>query len=965
MVKTVVSFKQSWFKNDDSNGGAMKQAIENRPADEIVIHSQTVKLGRLWTHLKPADFLGMLDKNHGLYEVIAQFPHKVYFDIDKKGETDEHFLTDIKQTILKHFPHAEMAVSGSANVMKKDDLATSYHIVLTNYIIHNEDERLYMRHIVKTMSHTNEAFDWKVYTPNRNMKCVNQSKDDGRVQSIMENPDLRDHFITCFLNPYALPFQPMDEKTEMEVHIEKAHGTFDITLLPKLNLEVSHTIPYEDLTPTQILEMLPLDASGKYDFAYTSLGARWCFHNGLAKEIFVAWIIQKHQDYPKINRIWENCGRFPPVSNEKMRNILNYFYPKLKQDRHYNRFADTFEFDRSLVVKINAISQAEFRATAKYLLFNVGMGAGKTAQTIDYLATLKGGSFCWIAPNKALAHNTHCRIGEADIECVHYLEQNSQQKKEGSLEKENNCIIVANSLHYLPTKKYDVIVIDEIETLIDKWFGDFMKNKADNWAVFKRLLGQAKRVVLLDAFTTTKTLNLIDRIEPNNTKVIYERHVETNPRTVVYVKGVENMIDRIIKALIAGKKLFIFYPYKNTARSHRAIIAMPDFCDMLKSKTGKQGLFYNADQDEAIKLGLKNVNEAWNKQDFIITNSMITCGVNYDLLGFDEEFLFCSHFTIPRDFIQASYRIRHLRDNQVNICYIASMRQTNCWETDVHLVGCPIYEAMTDEILIEKKTPIKKTVQLFCKKANYKQTTDKTVISDELTDQIQEMVQSYQNVCSYKNIPEIAGDYAFDLEGRLFAGKATMMEKFMLNKFFYQWGFNDEGRVVRVKKTVGEDMNDFTYSITTEGGLDALEEGWDTNMLGTLNKIRLDIPNPQSIFQQIQRDNAMATVFPTNEKQFKGMKLSAEVMDKIFAQFKFKALTRKSSKTLILKEIYNSFFGSQIVKTKYGGGGDHTTEYVFEGDYNFWWNFIKTYNRDALVYVEPDEDDDGECCIDI
>eukprot|EP01041_Mallomonas_annulata_P004549 gene4549-9024_t len=948
MVKQCNAWKLKWFKNNDDNGGAMKTAIDKKNADDIVIHSQTVKLGRLWTHIKPAEFLPLLDKNHGLYEVISQFPHKVYFDIDKKGETDELFLEDIKQIILKQFPNAQMAISGSVNVMKKDDLATSYHIVLTNYTIHNEEERLYMRHIVKSMSNSNDAFDWKVYTPNRNMKCVNQSKDDGRIQAVIENPDFKDHCITCFLTAYPLPFLPMDEKTEIEIHIEKAHGTFDLTLLPKLNLECNHTIPYEDLTPLQIVEMMPLDNSGKYDFAYTSLVARWCFHNGLSKDIFVAWIIQKHQDYPKINRIWENCVRFPPVSNEKMRNILNYFYPKLKQDRHYCKFEDTFDFAKDNVTKIDVISQQEFKATAKYLLFNVGMGAGKTAQTIDYLKTLKNQSFCWIAPNKALAHNTHCRIINADIECIHYLEHNSQMKKEGSLEGEKNCIIVANSLHYIPTKNYDVIVIDEIETLIDKWFGDFMKNKAENWSVFKRILKQAKRVVLLDAFTTTKTLNLINRIEPDNTKIIYERNVETNPRTIVYVKGVENMIDRIIKALITGKKIFIFYPYKNSSRSHQSIISMPDFCDMLKSKTGKQGLFYNADQDEAIKLGLKNVNDAWNKQDFIITNSMITCGVNYDLLGFDEEFLFCSHFTIPRDFIQVSYRIRHLRDNKVNICYIASMRQTNCWETDVHLIGCPIYNSMTEDILIEKKTPIKKTIQLFCKKANYVQTTDKKVISDELTKQIQEMVHAYQNVSSYKNIPCIGWDYAYELEQKLFAGKATMTEKFMLNKCFYQYGFNEIGQ-------------------RFEEGLDILEEGWDGNMLVTLNKIRLDIPNPNSVFQQIQKDNNMENIFPTNEKAFKDIKISTEVLEQIFSQFKFKNLTRKSSNLLILKEIYNSYFGSQIVKTKYSGKGESTaTQYIFEVDYNFWWEFVKTYNYEPLLHIKPEEEDENsDCCIDI
>jgi hypothetical protein len=52
----------------------------------------------------------------------------MYFDIDKKGETDNNFLDKIKQDILEYFPNAEMAVSGSLTTEK-----VSYHIVLQNY----------------------------------------------------------------------------------------------------------------------------------------------------------------------------------------------------------------------------------------------------------------------------------------------------------------------------------------------------------------------------------------------------------------------------------------------------------------------------------------------------------------------------------------------------------------------------------------------------------------------------------------------------------------------------------------------------------------------------------------------------------------------------------------------------------------------------------------------------------------
>ena len=73
-----------------------------------------------------------------------------------------------------------MAVSGSVT-----DEKTSYHIILNSYLIKNEKDRDYIKNIVKYLNETyDDSFDWKVYNKNRNMKAVNQSKGDGRIQQI-------------------------------------------------------------------------------------------------------------------------------------------------------------------------------------------------------------------------------------------------------------------------------------------------------------------------------------------------------------------------------------------------------------------------------------------------------------------------------------------------------------------------------------------------------------------------------------------------------------------------------------------------------------------------------------------------------------------------------------------------------------------------------------------------------------
>ena len=56
------------------------------------------------------------------------------------------------------------------------------------------------------------------------------------------------------------------------------------------------------------------------------------------------------------------------------------------------------------MVKIDRVDQNVFDNN-KFTIINSGMGSGKTAQTIDYLANHE--NFVWMTPNIALADNTH------------------------------------------------------------------------------------------------------------------------------------------------------------------------------------------------------------------------------------------------------------------------------------------------------------------------------------------------------------------------------------------------------------------------------------------------------------------------------------------------------------------------------------------------------------------------------
>jgi hypothetical protein len=900
-------WKTRFWKNGEEKTGAQDDALKNLTTEHVPIKSWTIKNGQMWGLTTPDKLLKLIEKNNGIYELLHSYPKKVYFDVDKSENFTDNYLETIKNHIETLFPDGDIAISGSKTPEKE-----SYHIILNNYLIHSKEELETMKLIAKYMNtKLDDGFDWKVYTKNRVMKAINQSKTDGRVQEIIANPDFKKHLITCFFNPFVKPLPTMPEEVEEEIQVAKAQGTFNLASLPKMILSTPTEIDYNKLTPIQVLNMLPLNKS--FEHSYTHMVARFCFYNDISFDDYYAWLKNKHNDiasFFKWQMHWAKLPKFPPVSNERMKQVLSYFYPSIKKDKSYRDFVDTFNLPSDVIVPIETINQECFKRLHKYAVFNVGMGGGKTAQTIDYLKTKS--SFIWIAPNKALADNTYNRLKEKDVDCKHYLELTTKNKKLGQMNDECRLISVLNSIHYLnETTTYDVIIIDEIETLLDKFLGDFMEQgklqlKSKIWKIFCNLILKADKVILLDAFITTKTINFIKNLQSNAKIDIFKRIKEPQTRTIVYQNNFEMCLHDAITKIKNGSKVFIFYPYK---KDYDGIYSMERVYRMINQQTGANGIFYNADVDDKIKTGLKDVNSSWGDKQFVITNNIITCGVNYEALDFDYKYLFIAPHNTPRDIIQVSYRARYLSTGIINVCYMGKMNQVNTWTDDCAKINCSIYTALYNHILIEKKAPIKRSFQLFCVKAHYKQITDTKQISEQIQKTITDLLVEHQFGMDYASIDDIQQVESERLQQLCMAQEATMLDKIILQKFFYKKNFTDEGKQNEI-----------------------IEQAWNDNYLFFFEQLKKVFFNVNHIFNKIMKLNKLQTIFPLDVKK---VKLNPEILEQIFTEFSFKFITKTSSTYKILKEIYNVYFGKHIVKTMYED--DRNVNYSIDDNvYNFY-----------------------------
>ena len=936
--RKVVSWKTTFYGNIGKDGGAMSHVIKNRQPNQIIINSITKKFGRIWASITQLKMLEMIESDRGIYEVISSYPHKVYFDID--GDNTCISLDKIKEIITKYFPDAIMAISGSIT-----DKKHSYHIILSNYVIHNEQELLYVKNVVLFIfAHECKSFDTKVYTKNRNMKCINQSKvDDFRVQSIIEDDDYRHHLITCFVEEYSIPFKELEDDIAETFSIETAKTRFDLAILPKLKLSEPDKFDITTATPLDILKIIPV--SKNHNHSYTHYIARYSYYNKITFPQFIGWISNKHNPMTadiqnKWEIHWSKLDKYPTVSRKSIEAVLAFYYTNIKTDRSYKSFLNRWDLSNQNIKKIDTITPCNFDVPDKFIIFNVGMGGGKTTQTIDYIKKLDPvDRICWVCPNKSLAHNTLHRLKQNKINCESYLSYNADEKRNGKLNTLKNLVIVANSLHYY-NQEPEVVIIDEIETLLDKFLGDFMAKQSFDvkrtiWANFVNMLRKAKRVIFLDAFITKKTLDFIQRltIETYQPPIIYERFVEPSTRNIVYINSFNLMVNKILDALQNNKKCFIFYPLK---AGMSEFPSMAGFDKLLSSKSGKKGVFYNADIDDLTKKTLRDVNSFWKPLNYVITNTIITCGVNYDVPSdFDESFIFVGSYNSPRDIAQVSYRVRDLRTQIIYVSFLGNMNQTNSFKIDTSQMNCPLYKSLLDDILTEKYSPLKKTLTLFFNKAHYKQSTSSEVLSNTISKYIDELLSECCVGFSYANIDDIDARYAELITNKIMIQTAEMMEKIMLRKYFFELEFTKDAA----------DLYDHDSEIS-------LDRIWDDKYLFFFDRLKYIKTNPDNLFSRISAFNKFKNLFPT-EKEFKSVKLSDDLIAEIFREFTFKFITPTSSKTKILKDVYNTFFAKNIITTTYKEKDTNGTTTIDDVKLNDMHAFSIKYQRIGATTTTP------------
>lgn len=752
--------------------------------------------GHCWTVVNETELIDLVNNNNSfIMEILGQYPKKVYFDIDC-DEPEKLSLERVIEIISKYFPgECQMAISGN-----ETDKIKSYHIVLYDYILEDDNDMQILKKLTKIINKNECAyFDWKVYTKNRAMKCINQSKPNREKQLIIKDETEKHHFINSFFTGKEQKIK-IDFTSETIFDEDMYQEDLELNDIPKLEepLKLNKNFTKEDLNDSKKLLMMAPNGK-KFIHSYTWKVALFCVTNGLNFKDFWEWAKIKDDSSSRKTK-WQKyhwdtiCNSDFKFHKKGFIKLLSMFYPELEQVEEFNdiitkQFIDSLDIKET---KIDRIEPFHFTADNKCIIFNIGMGGGKTTQTVQYLKDTNK-SFIWIAPRQALVMNTHERFVNNGMNVLNYLNCGSTKDiRIKNINKSDKLLLESESLNKIDnTSKYDVLIIDEIETVLKNWDSEtHIKNNLEtNFLKFKELFLNCKQIILLDAFTTKHTLQFLKDLKINE-PIIYGSNYKPNQKILNENFGYKNTIHKIATELDAGKKLYIFHAFKSSTTKHYSIEEMKS--KLLEICTTKPKiLVYHGDMNDKQKKTLYNVNDEWDKYDCILTTSSITVGVNYEGSRYDKVYLMVSgSVNNVRDIIQTSMRIRKTKEDVIELYFFDRMEKMIYKTPEFYkLSNDPIYQNLIDNIAIEKQANFIESFYKFCSLTNYDHKNIKRFVFNKTSKFINELYES-KMLMSYDSIETITETMAENIQYKyVWASNASMTDKFTLNKFYFDCKF--------------------------------------------------------------------------------------------------------------------------------------------------------------------------------
>ena len=741
------------LKDNESNS-----LEDNYSKDEIlkgtIIRKETKTLNEYKLFRSPDDFFeyfSTVDKtNNSFHEMIfGESPQRLKFDIDmthSKIPDEEDFLSDFfeiieasleekRYTYFKQFinkiidiileelyeiyffidnispTRQDIVIADSSGINKY-----SVHIILLNYFLaNNEEAQEITRRVINKLPEYSQFIDANVNKKVQSFRLINSvkigttrfkrlSNDISDIFETNKNMNESDLFIVAPSNSKILKTIC---KTEIKEVKQISFNSYDsqvkecLELLAKHNVINGHEfrevrgtlLCFKRIFPSHCVicdEVHHNDNSLMVNIEVLSGDIRckiteFCRQNK-HKRREVGFLTISDEDV--ISKLNKTKVQYSPITlQERVEKRINSINLKEINPHCSNMFEQLPNTQKNIYNK-NQMNEYEICGT---LVVQAQMGLGKTKALKLYLekynkSKIDSKVIRFISFRQTFASSISKNFQEFE------LYNNIKGNRINSIDK---LIIQVESLHRLNTnKKIDLLILDEIESILSQFNSGLHKNFNAAFAMFQWMLKTSKNVICMDANISDRTYNTLAKIRPNFPIFFHCNKFMRAIDNTYYFTAKQNVwLNKLYTDLGNNKKIVI--PTNSLSEAKTIELSIK------RMYPDKKIYLYSSETSQSEKtLHFGDVGLYWSMLDILIFTPTCSAGISYELEHFDVVYSYFSNMSCDIETCrQMLERVRNISSKEYYICL------------NVMSISLPTTTREIEELLKNKRLDLYKDIQ--------------------------------------------------------------------------------------------------------------------------------------------------------------------------------------------------------------------------------------------------------------
>lgn len=353
--------------------------------------------------------------------------------------------------------------------------------------------------------------------------------------------------------------------------------------------------------------------------------------------------------------VYEKCTKYDKFKRtikrfEKSEVDNNHVYQKINQlDAKFSEYYDVHEY--------NSKYNSPLKLNSKIQIVNSRTGTGKTTSIVNAINNAIKPfeniyeNILYITPRISLCKNIVNVFKSKGITIKSYQDSKGKIK--------DSTVVQLESICRLDRLDYDVVICDEITSLITQMDSGLHINIKRSQCVINNLLQLSKHIVFMDAFIDNRLIKLVNHFFPfQQIPVSINKFCKQQRKAFKYTFD-KTFNDNFFDKIGDGKKIVYI---SGSVKHAKKIKASLD-----KLKISSQLYCQDTINNKGIADEIANPNKHWKKYQCVIYTSTIGSGVDFSAKHFDYKFMYATNRSnVVREYFQMIGRDRETSTEELH-----------------------------------------------------------------------------------------------------------------------------------------------------------------------------------------------------------------------------------------------------------------------------------------------------------